>query len=63
VDGADADLVESLEEVLGDVDGLLEALNLIFTHDGVDWMVVAEDLEELMMEAMTDKLGAGGVGR
>jgi hypothetical protein len=38
--------VESLEEVLGDVDGLLEALNLIFTHDGVDWMVVAEDLEE-----------------
>jgi hypothetical protein len=63
VDGADADLVESLEEVLGDVDGLLEALNLIFTHDGVDWMVVAEDLEELMMEAITDKLGAGGVGR
>lgn len=63
MDGADTDLVESLEEVLGDVDGLLEALDLIFTHDGVDWMVVAEDLEELMMEAIADKLGAGGVGR
>lgn len=49
MDGADTDLVESLEEVLGDVDGLLEALALTFTHDGVDWMVV-EDLEELMME-------------
>lgn len=61
MDGADTDLVESLEEVLGDVDGLLEALALTCTHDGVDWMVVVEDLEELMMEAIADKLG--GVGK
>lgn len=51
MDGADADLVESLEEVLGDIDGLLEALAVIFTHDGVVWMVVY-DREELRMEAI-----------